>query len=161
MISAMPALSSAPRSVVPSEVVADQVVQHGMVGDPDDLVGIARQPDVAAPVVPDDLRLHVGAGKVGCRIHVGAEADHRHVVLVRVRGNRRIDIAVLVEMRVGDSDLEQLLDQQAAEILLLFGRRLAGGLGVGLGVDDDVTEEAVCNAEGHGGSKLRRATTDL
>ena len=81
---------------------------------------------------------------------MGAEADDRNVVLVAVRRDGRVDIAMLVEMRIGDADLEQFLDQQAAEILLLLGRRLGRGFGVGLGIDDDVTEETVGNADGHG-----------
>ncbi|MDF2970779.1 MAG: hypothetical protein K0R61_1229 [Microvirga sp.] len=56
---------------------------------------------------------------------------------------------MLVEMRIGDADGQEFIDQQAAEILLLFGGRLGFRGGVGLGIDDDVTEETVGNAGGH------------
>ena len=130
--------------------MADEVLQHGVIGNPDDLAPVTRQHDVVAPVIADDLRLDARAGKVRRRIHMRADADDGHVVLVAVRRDGRIDIAMLVEMRVGDADLEQFLDQQAAEIFLLLGRGLGRGLGVGLGVDDDVAEETVGNADGHG-----------
>ncbi|MDF2970780.1 MAG: hypothetical protein K0R61_1230 [Microvirga sp.] len=67
------------------DVVADHILQDRMVGHADDLGRIAMQPDVAALVVPHDLRLHVRAGEIGRRIHVRAEADDRNVVLVGVR----------------------------------------------------------------------------
>ena len=41
------------------DVVADLVVQRGMFGDADHLRGIGRQHDVAAAIIPDDLRLDV------------------------------------------------------------------------------------------------------
>ena len=48
-------------------------------------------------------------------------------------------------MGVGESQIAQLLREQAAEVLLLLGGR-AGGRGcVGLGVDADVTQETVKN----------------
>ena len=48
---------------------------------------------------------------------------------VGVRRDRRIDVAVLVEMRVGDAHRLQLLGQQAAEIFLLLGRGQVGEAG--------------------------------
>ena len=56
-------------------------------------------------------------------------------------GDGRVDIAVLVEMRVRNSDRQQFLDQQAAEGLLLFGGGLACRFGVRLGVDHDIAQE--------------------
>ena len=82
------------------DVVADLVGERGMVGGADHLRGIGRQHDVAAVIVSYDLRLDVRAGAVRRGVHVRAEADHRHL-FVGVRRDRRIDIAVLVEMGVG------------------------------------------------------------
>ena len=59
------------------------------------------------------------------------------------RRDGRVDVAVLVEMRVGEPDLLQFLGKQAAEILLLLGRGAGRGGGIGLGVDDDVAQEAL------------------
>jgi hypothetical protein len=56
---------------------------------------------------------------------------------------------MLVEMRVAEPDGEQVLNQHAPEILLLFGRRLARRVPVGLGVDRYVAEKAVKHGIGH------------
>ena len=45
-------------------------------------------------------------------------------------GNGRIDVAVLIDMRVGQADRQQFLDQHAAEVLLLLGRGLRRRLGI-------------------------------
>jgi hypothetical protein len=120
-----------------------------------DLAGgnfLAHQRNVAALVIADDLRLHIGAGEVGRRVHVRTPADHRHR-LVACRRDRCIDIAVLVEMRVAEADRQQLFDQHPAQVFLLFGRWLRRRGGVGLRVDDDVAEKAVENS-GHGGWRI-------
>ena len=74
-----------------------------------------------------------------------AEADDRDV-LVGIRRDGRVDIAVFVEMGVAKSHRLQLGCEQAAEVFLFFG----GGAGrrgrVGLGVDHDVAQKAL----GHG-----------
>ncbi len=62
MISARPALLSAPSSVVPSVVTMSLPIwsaERRMVTGADHLRGIARQHDVAAAIVSDDLRLDV------------------------------------------------------------------------------------------------------
>ena len=84
------------------DVVADLVGERRMLGGADHLRGIGRQHDVAAAIVPHDLRLDVLAGAVGRGVHVRAEADHRHL-LVGISRDRRVDIAVLVEMGVADA----------------------------------------------------------
>ncbi len=57
--------------------------------------------------------------------------------------DRRVDVAVFVEMGVGEPHRLQLARQQTAEILLLFGRGAGRGGGVGLGVDHHVAQEAL------------------
>jgi hypothetical protein len=123
------------------DVVADLVLQGRMLGDADHLRGVAGKGDVAAAIVPDELRLDVPARAVGRRVHMGAETDHRHFLL-RVCRNGRVDITVLVEMGIADSHRPQFGDQQATEIFLLLGRRISGRGRIGLGVDDYVTQEA-------------------
>ena len=137
------------RAVGGDDVVADLVVQFRMLADLDDPLRIARQHDVAAGIVAHDLRLDVGAGEVGRGVHVRAEADDRHR-LVDIRRNGRVDIAVLVEMRVSEPHGQQFADQHAAEILLLVGRGLRLRLRVRLGVDDDIAKETIGHGVGHG-----------
>src|SRR3954470_661800 len=84
MISARPALLSAPRSVVPSVVMMSWPIwsaSAGMIGRADNLARIGRQHDIAAAVVFHDLRLDVRAGAVRRRVHVRAEADYRHFLV--------------------------------------------------------------------------------
>ncbi len=122
MISARPALLSAPSSVVPSVVMMSLPIWSASAGCSAariTWVWIGRQRDIAAAIIPDDLRLDVFAGAVGRGVHVRAEADHRHV-LVGVGRDRRVDIAVFVEMGVGKADLLQLAREQAAKILFAF-----------------------------------------
>ena len=127
------------------DVVADLVRERGMIRDADHLRRVARQHDVAAAIIPHDLRLDVLAGAIGRGIHMRAEADHRDL-LVGIRRDRRIDVAVLVEMGVADAHRLQLGGEQAAQVLLLFGRGAGGGGRVRLGVDDHVAQKAL----GHG-----------
>ena len=81
------------------DVVADLVGQRGLLGGADHLCWIRRQHDIAATVIPHDLRLDVLARAIRRGVHVRAEADHRHL-LVGIGRDRRIDVAVLVEMGV-------------------------------------------------------------
>ena len=53
------------RAIGGDDVVADLVGQGGVFGDADDLGGIGRQHDVAAAIIPDDLRLDVLARTSG------------------------------------------------------------------------------------------------
>ena len=124
------------------DVVADLVGERRMLGGADHLRGVGRQHDVAAAIVPHDLRLDVLAGAVGRGVHMRAEADHRHL-LVGIRRDRRVDIAVLVEMGVAESHRLQLRGQQAAEVLLLLGGRAGRRGRIGLGVDHDIAQEAL------------------
>ncbi len=106
------------------DVVADLILERGMVRDADDLRSVARQHDVAAAIIPDDLRLDVLAAAVGRGVHVRAEANDRDLS-VRIRRDRRVDIAVFIEVGVADSHRLQLCGEQAAQVFLLFG----GGAG--------------------------------
>ncbi len=124
------------------DVVADLALERRIVRRPDHLGGIGRQHDVAAAIVFHELRLDVLARAVGRRVHMRAEADHRH--LFRRGGrNGRIDIAVLVEMGISESHRFQLGGEQPAEILLLLRGGAGRRLRIGLGVDDDIAQEAL------------------
>ena len=136
------------------DVVADLIGERGMIGGSDHLGGIGRQHDVAAAIIPHDLRLDVLAAAIGRRVHMRAEADHRHL-FVGIGRDRRIDVAVRVEMGVDEAHGLQLGGEQAAEVLLFFGRRAGRGGRVRLGVDDDVAQEAL----GHGVREFQRETT--
>ena len=104
------------------DVVADLVCQRRMLGGADHLRAIRRQYDVAAAIVLHDLRPDVLAGAIGRSIHMRAEADHRHA-LAGVRRDRCVDVAVVVEMGVGNAHGLQFGREQAAQVLLLFGGR--------------------------------------
>jgi hypothetical protein len=90
-------------------------------------LGVAGELDIAALVVPDDIGPDIGAGEIGRSVHVRAEADDRNV-LVGVGRKRRVDIAVLVHVGVAQSERQQFVDENAAEILLLFRRGLRARL---------------------------------
>ena len=124
------------------DIVADLVVKHRVLGWADDLRGIGRQHDVAAAIIPHDLRLDVLAGAIGRGVHVRAEADHRDL-LAGIRRDRRVDIAVFVEMGIADAHRLQLRDEQAAEILLLRGGRAGRRVRIRLGVDHDIAQKAL------------------
>src|SRR5690606_26110146 len=83
----------------------------------------------------------------------GTKADNRHI-LVGVGRNGGVDVAVFVEMRIGQADGEEFVDEEPPEILLLLRRRLGGGVRIGLGVDGHIAKEAVENGVGHGGFRL-------
>ena len=128
------------------DVVADLIGQRRIVGDADDLRRIARQHDVAAAIVLDDLRLDVLAGAVRRGVHVRAEADDRDL-LVGVRRDRRVDVAVLVEMGVARCPIScNSCTSRRPKIFLLLGGRTGRRGRVRLGVDDDIAQEAL----GHG-----------
>ena len=95
------------------DVVADLVGEIRVLRGANHLRGVGRQHDVAATIVPDDLRLDVLARTVGRGVHVRAEADHGHFLVV-FAGMVRVDIAVFVEMGVGDADFLQLGREHAA-----------------------------------------------
>ena len=137
------------RAVGRDDIVADLVGELGIVGDPDDLCGVSGQVDVAALVVLDDPRSYALAAEIRRSVHMRAEADHRDL-LVGVAGNCSVDVAVLVEMGIAETDGQQFLDEQAAEILLLFRGGLRWRRRVGLGVDGDIAQETFGCGAGHG-----------
>ena len=127
------------------DIVADLVGERRVLGGADDLRGIGRQHDVAAAVVLHDLRLDVLAGAIRRGVHMRAEADHRHL-LGGIGRDRRVDIAVLVEMGVGKTHRLEFGGEQAAQVLLLFGRRTGRRGRVGLGVDHDIAQKTLGHA---------------
>ena len=113
-----------------------------MIHETDNLRGIAREHDIAATVIPDDLRLDVLAGAVGGGVHVRAEANHRDF-FVGIRSDAGVDIAMLVEMGVANSHCLQLGGEQAAQIFLLIGRGAGRGGWVRLGIDHHIAQKAL------------------
>jgi len=62
---------------------------------------------------------------------------------------------VLVDRRVREAELLQLSEQQAQQVELLRCARIGLGVLVGLGVDADVAEEALCGVLGElGGERV-------
>ena len=139
------------------DIVADLILKRGMIRNADDLRRVARQYDVVAPIVPDDLRFDVLAGAVRRRVHMRAEANDRNM-LVGIGRDGRIDVAVFVEMGVADSHLLKLTGEQAAEVLLFLGRWTGRRCGVGLGIDHHVAQKAL--GHGMGEPKVRSHSRD-
>ena len=83
MISATPALSSAPSSVVPSVVTRSWPTWRAQLrelGGVEREVRIGGKRDPAAVVARDELRLHVRAADRRARVDVRDQAEHRHLV---------------------------------------------------------------------------------
>ncbi|MNJ59118.1 hypothetical protein D3C77_547850 [compost metagenome] len=53
------------------------------------------QRNIAAIITLHDLRLNIGARKIGSRIQMGQKADHRYI-LHRVARERSHDIAIVI-----------------------------------------------------------------
>ena len=143
-MTASPALSSAPSSVVPSVVMIVlpiSGVQVRVLADADDLRRIPRQHDVAAVVVADHLRLDVLARVLGRGIDVRVERDGRRAG--HVARHRGEDEAVLVLHRVLEAHRQEFVAEHLAEHELSRRTRIGRGLLVRLRVDADVAEEAV------------------
>jgi hypothetical protein len=115
-----PGVGAKQRGVSGDDLVADLLAERGMIRGTDDLRGVGWKHDVAAAIIPDDLWLDVGAGTVGRSVHMRAETDDGHP-LVGIRRDRRVDVAMVVEMGVADSHRLQLVREQAAQVLLFFG----------------------------------------
>ena len=92
MMTATPALSSAPSSVVPSVVMSVlpiELLQLRVVGHADDLRRVAGQRNIAAGIVADHVRLDVLAGRFGRGIDVGVEGhDRQRLVAFGLCGRR-------------------------------------------------------------------------
>jgi hypothetical protein len=104
---------------------------------------VARELDGAAGVGAMDDRLDPRARRVGARVDVGDEPDHRRLA-VDGGGKRGHHVAVVVERCVLDADGLQLLDEHPREVEL--PRRTRGapvGTAARLGVDAHVALEAV------------------
>ena len=104
---------------------------------------VARQLDRAAGVGAVDDRLDARAGRVGARVDVGDEPDHRRVA-VDGAGERGHHVAVVVELGVLEADRLELLDEHAREVELARRARSAPvAVAAGLAVDAHVALEAV------------------
>ena len=91
-----------------------------------------------------DDRLHVRAVGLGRGVHVGDEADDRHVRLLRRRRHRWRRRSRARRARRPSSPIAlQLLDQQVEQHELLRGAGVGLGVLVGLGVVRDVAQEAL------------------
>ena len=71
-------------------------------------------------------------------IQMQAGADHRYGRFVRIGRGRCINVAVSIEMRVGQPVGYQFVNQAAAEVFLLFGGGGCQRSGVRQGRDDDI-----------------------
>ena len=143
MISATPALSSAPSSVVPSLVTMSWPTRRASSGTWSGSMTSFSSPGStirAAGVTLVNDRGDAGARRLGGGVDMGDEPDHR-----RVRGarERREHVAVLRQLDVVEADLAKLVGEQPREIELLGGARVGRGALLRLRVDADVAEEAL------------------
>ncbi len=112
----------------------------GVIGDADDGPRIARQGDVAAVVVANHLRTHIGAGRLGRGVEVGVEGHDRHDP-AHGRGDAGQHDAHLGLHGVGQSQRQQLVAQHGPQFELA---RRAGIICLPLArrrIDADVPEK--------------------
>ena len=123
MISATPALSSAPSSVVPSLVTMSCPMRTASAcSSAGSITWLGSPGSVIAPacVVLVHDRGDAGPRRLGRRVDVGDQADHRRAVGARQGGK---DVAVLGQLDVVETDLGELGDEEPGEIELLGGAR--------------------------------------
>ena len=155
MISATPALSSAPSSVSPLEVTmswptafASSASRPGSSTVPPRGSSIR---DAVVGAVHD--RLDARTWRVRTRVDVRDQADRSRPVA----GQRRGDVAVVVQRGVGEPDRQQLLHQQPAELQLSRRTRALLAVALGLGVDADVAQEALQHVRGEVSARVEVA----
>ena len=127
MMTATPALSSAPSSVVPSVVMSVLPTSAASSGLSATRITRSVSPGstMSPPaIVADHLRLHVRAGRLGRGVEVRIERHHGRAAGRRVAGTVASDDAILVLPRVGQAHRLQLVDQQPAQF------QLAGRAGI-------------------------------
>ena len=122
------------------ERLALHVGQFGIVGHANDLARIARQDDILPVIIAVDDGLDVLPGRIRRRIEMGDPGDGRPLPIA---GNRGQDDAVLIDGGVANAHLQKFVDQQSAEFELSRRTRITLGGFVGLGVDANVTAEAL------------------
>ena len=144
MISATPALSSAPSSVSPLEVTMSwpSLPASSGIAAGSRTVSSRGSSIGAAVVGAVDDRLDPGAGRVGARVDVGDEPDDRRVA-VDGAGQRGHHVAVVVELGVLEADGPELLDEHPREVELARRAGRSVAVAAGLGVDADVALEAI------------------
>jgi hypothetical protein len=113
--------------------------KRGKDGGIEHLAWISRQHDRLSPPRLVDDRRDARTGHVGRRVHVRDEPDDR----VARAGQRREDGVPPVELRIGQPDLTQLIDEQAREVQLLRRARTLLDAVRRLRVDADVSQEAL------------------
>ena len=109
------------------------VVQHlGELRGLERQAGHALQGNLAAVVVLNDLRLHIGARSVRGGIHMGDEAHGRHI-LVQIGRDAGHHVPELIQRHLHAQGLEFVF-QHLEQVPLLGSRRLGFGLFVALRV---------------------------
>jgi len=103
---------------------------------------VARERDRLAVVVAVHDRHDARARRVGARVEMGDEADDDGPIPAAGSGQRRRDVAVGVDGRVGEADLRELLLEQARELELPAGARGLRAVTRGLRVDAHVAVQA-------------------
>ena len=88
-------------------------------------------------------RIDIRARDCGTGINVRDKADHRNVLFLGRRGNRRHHVAVLIARCVREADRPQLGHELIQQHELLRGARVGRGLAVRLSVERDVTQESL------------------
>ena len=101
------------RSVGDDQALAGHFFQHRRLRRGESHSGIIEH-DVSAVIVFDHSRLHAGSAAVRRSVHVGQESDGRDPFLLIIGRKRRIDIAMLVHLRILQPQFFQLPDQPTA-----------------------------------------------
>ena len=106
------------------------VLQAGIVLLPKPDLLFRIQTHIAALVL-HDFCLHIGTGSVGRGVHVGDQADGGQS---GITGNRAVNIAVFIHVRIRNAHGQHLLHQGSAEDALLVRGGAGFGEFIGLGI---------------------------
>ncbi|WP_338052337.1 hypothetical protein [Rosistilla oblonga] len=127
------------RAIGGDQGLADQIGQFGTVGDADDLI-VFGQRNIAS-LINDHLRLHIVPGSFGRCIDMGVQRDRRSAG--DVCRDRSPDQTVVVHVRIGYAQRNQLLRQHAAQILLLRTAGIGLAVRVGRSADLNILQETL------------------
>ena len=144
MITATPALSSPPSSVVPSVVMIVWPCKAASSGLSAARITRPASPgsaNVAARVVADHLRLHAGAGRFGRGVEVRIEARSCSVAPAGVAGTWPARCRNCVLLRVGQADGPQFVHQQPPQFQLARRAGIRAGRLAGRGIDADIAQK--------------------
>ena len=129
------------RAVGDDQVLALVVGQRRVITLPEIDALFLVQQDIS-PVEFHDPGLDIGAAGIRSGIHVGNQADCRHILFPRRWGNVSVYVTVFIYKSIGYAKCLQLLDQFMGKIELAGTRRMSLGIFITGRQDADVAKES-------------------